>query len=43
MFVDSTPTWQAFQYTPYPVQETVRAALEWFVKIGKLPPGTIRQ
>lgn len=42
MFVDSTPTWQAFQYTPRPVEETVRACLEWFVKLGKLPPDTLK-
>jgi dihydroflavonol-4-reductase len=36
MFVDSSATWEAFGYRPYPVRETVRASLEWFAQLGLL-------
>jgi hypothetical protein len=38
MYIDGTPTWQAFAYTPYSPREMVQASLEWYVQMGWLKP-----
>lgn len=42
MYIDSSATWQAFAHTPYPVRDTLRASLEWFVAQGLLAPFDIK-
>ena len=43
MYIDSTATWQAFGHPPYPIAETVRASLQWYVTLGLLPPDSIKR
>lgn len=40
MYIDGTPTWRAFHYTPYSPWEMVQASLDWYVKMGWLKPAT---
>jgi len=40
MYIDGTPTWQAFNHTPYSPREMVQASLEWYVQMGWLKPAT---
>lgn len=36
MYIDGSRTWQTFNHTPFPVRETVRESLTWYVKMGWL-------
>jgi dihydroflavonol-4-reductase len=38
MYIDGTPTWQTFNYTPYSPREMMQASLEWYVQMGWLKP-----
>ena len=39
---DSSPTWEAFQHTPYDIRDTVQNSLDWLIFINALEPtGTL--
>ena len=36
MYIDGTPTWQAFDHKPFTIGETVKVSLDWYRKMGWL-------
>lgn len=40
MYIDGSPTWRAFDYTPYTARDTVRESLAWYRQMGWLQSGS---